>query len=260
MPNPSIGSARRPQTLRPNRRPTSRTIRRRRAFVILTLAVAAILGFSLRPGPSGGHTVSVDRNASATHPSSSARAAVVRLVAASAGWRLASPISRAVAFADRTGIVVAGGLDAGQNTLSTVVHIDPKTGAETSAGSLSVPTHDAAGGAIGATRYVFGGGAQHVSDVVQALQPNGASAVVGHLPQPRADLAAATVGSTVYLIGGYSRRRTAFSSARSRSYRSVSGIRQSRRSATASSSSAGSWPEACRARCSRSTCAQGARG
>ena len=50
---------------------------------------------------------------------------------------------------------------------------------------------------------MFGGGAQHVSDVVQALQPDGPSTVVGHLPQPRADLAAVTIGSTVYLVGGY---------------------------------------------------------
>ncbi|HEY5076389.1 MAG TPA: hypothetical protein VIJ48_02690, partial [Acidimicrobiia bacterium] len=93
--------------------------------------------------------------------------------------------------------------DSTQNTVSTVLRIDPNTGATAPAGSLSVPTHDAAGGVLGSQRFVFGGGAQHVGDVVQVLQPNGPSIVVGHLPQPRADLAAVTIGATVYLVGGY---------------------------------------------------------
>ncbi|MCU1468117.1 MAG: Kelch repeat-containing protein [Actinomycetia bacterium] len=171
--------------------------------MILACVVAAILTLSIRPGSSGRGKVSVDRNHSTTHRSSAGGPVAARFVAASADWHLGSPISRAIAFSDGSGILVAGGLDPGQNTVSTVVHIDPRTGATTSAGSLAVPAHDAAGGAIGAKRFVFGGGAQHVSDVVQALQPNGASTVVGHLPQPRADLASATIGSTVYLIGGY---------------------------------------------------------
>src|SRR5258708_2734548 len=190
MPDPGIAAARRRQTTRPERRRASRAVRRRRTFVAFAVvAVAAILVVSIRPGASGRSKVSVDRNGPSTRPSSPGGAVVVHLVAASASWRMGSPVSRAVAFADGTGIVVAGGLDSGQNTVSTVVHIDPNTGAATPAGSLAVPAHDAAGGAIGTQRFVFGGGAQHVSDVVQALQPNGASTIVGRLPQPRADLA-----------------------------------------------------------------------
>src|SRR6185437_9553087 len=127
----------------------------------------------------------------------------VHLVAARAGWQLPSPVSRAVAFSDGNDILLAGGLDSGQNTLSTITRIDGSTGAATTAGTLTVPAHDAAGGVIGGQRYVFGGGAQHVSDVVQALEPNGPSTVVGHLPQPRADLVAVTIGANVYLVGGY---------------------------------------------------------
>jgi hypothetical protein len=140
---------------------------------------------------------------SAPRGSTNAARADVHLDVASAPWQLGSPRSRAVAFSDGTGILVAGGLDAAQNTVSTVLRIDPDTGATTPAGTLTVPTHDAAGGVLGSQRFVFGGGAQHVSDVVQTLQPNGASIVVGHLPQPRADLATATIGTTVYLVGGY---------------------------------------------------------
>jgi outer membrane protein assembly factor BamB len=190
--------------MRPARRRASRTVRRRRTFVILAaIVVAATLVFSVHLGGSGRRRVSVDRSVPTTHRPSSARPVVAHLVAASAGWQLASPISRAVAFSDGGSIVVAGGLDAGQNTVPTVVRIDPSTGTATSAGSLTVPAHDAAGGTIGTQHFVFGGGAQHVSDVVQALQPGAASTIVGHLPQPRADLSAATIGSTVYLVGGY---------------------------------------------------------
>jgi N-acetylneuraminic acid mutarotase len=172
--------------------------------VALTVIVAAMLVLTLRPGSSSRRNVSAGRShTSTTHPTSPTAPVVVHLSAARAGWQLASPLSRAVAFSDGSGIVLAGGLDAGQNTQSAVIRIDASSGTATSVGSLAVPAHDAAGGVIAAQRYVFGGGAQHVSDVVQALQPNGLSTIVGHLPQPRADLAAATVGSSVYLIGGY---------------------------------------------------------
>ena len=203
MPDPRSSSARHRRTPQPTRRRASRTVRRRRTLAVLAVVVAATLIFAIRLGTSDRRRVAVGNKPSPTHPASAHGPGVVHLVATAAGWQLPSPTSRAVAFSDGTGIVLAGGLDGGQNTVPTVVRLDPSTGAATSAGSLSVPAHDAAGGTIGAQRFVFGGGAQHVSDVVQALQPNGASTVVGHLPQPRADLAAATIGSTVYLVGGY---------------------------------------------------------
>ncbi len=193
---------RRAQIARRRPKRASPAVRRRRTFVVLTFLVAALVLLLIGPGTSGHHKVSVDVH-STTRPSSSGGSVVVHLVGAALASHLPSAVSRSVAFADGTGVVIAGGLDAGQNTMSAVVHFDPNTGVTLSAGSLSVPTHDAAGSSIGATRFVFGGGAQHVSDVVQMLQPNGASSIVGHLPQPRADLAAATIGSTTYLLGGY---------------------------------------------------------
>jgi outer membrane protein assembly factor BamB len=171
---------------------------------VVALVTVAALALTLRPGSSKHRGVSVSPKAPAANgPAVGGRTTVVHLDATPMGWHLGSPLSRAVGFTDGTGILVAGGLDGGQNTVSTVLHIDPNTGATTSAGSLTVPTHDAAGGVLGSRRFVFGGGAQHVSDVVQSLQPNGPSTVVGHLPQPRADLAAVTIGATVYLVGGY---------------------------------------------------------
>ena len=203
MSDPRTAAPRRVPVQRPARRPVSRAVRRRRTLVALAVIVTAIFGFALRSGTSSHPNVSVGRAHTSTTHGSTAAAAAVHLVSTRAGWLLPSPLSRAVAFADGDGILLAGGLDTGQNTVSTVVRIDPGTGAATAAGSLTVPAHDAAGGVIGRQRYVFGGGAQHVSDAVQALQPNGASTVVGHLPQPRADLAAVTIGSSVYLVGGY---------------------------------------------------------
>ena len=172
-------------------------------LTVAILIAVAVLALTLRSGSSNHRNVSVSPKAPTAHGSADGGRKVVHLDATPAGWQLGSPLSRAVAFSDGTGLLVAGGLDGGQNTVSTVLRIDPNTGATTSAGSLTVPTHDAAGGVLGSRRFVFGGGAQHVSDVVQALQPNGPSTVVGHLPQPRADLAAVTIGTTVYLVGGY---------------------------------------------------------
>jgi hypothetical protein len=170
---------------------------------VVTLVTVAALALTLRSGSSNHRNVSVSPKAPTAHGPAGGGRKVVHLDAAPAGWQLGSPLSRAVGFSDGTGLLVVGGLDGGQNTVSTVLRIDPNTGAATSGGSLTVATHDAAGGVLGSRRFVFGGGAQHVSDVVQALQPNGPSTVVGHLPQPRADLAAVTIGTSVYLIGGY---------------------------------------------------------
>lgn len=189
---------------RPRRRISRRT-RRRRTFAVaaLTTITALTLALTLHSGSSSHRSPSVAPKVPAAQGSSTGAPAIAHLDVASTSWQLGTPRSRAVAFSDGNGILVAGGLDSTQSTVSTVLHIDPNTGATTSAGSLSVPTHDAAGGVLGSQRFVFGGGAQHVSDVVQVLQPNGPSTVVGHLPQPRADLAAVTIGATVYLVGGY---------------------------------------------------------
>ncbi|MDQ1521480.1 MAG: hypothetical protein QOI55_2553, partial [Actinomycetota bacterium] len=202
MPNPRAGASARPPARRPGRRPEPRTILRRRVFAIVMLAVAVLLVYTVWPKPSGHGAVSVSNHA-APAPGASRASPVVHVTAAAAGWRLGSPLSRAVAFSDGGSILAAGGLDSAQNTVSAVQRIDPGSGATTASGSLTVPVHDAAGATIDAKHFVFGGGAQHVSDVVQVLEPNGPSTVVGHLPQPRADLAAATIGSTAYLVGGY---------------------------------------------------------
>lgn len=121
-----------------------------------------------------------------------------------AAFHLPAPVQRAVAVASGTGIVVAGGLDAGGASTSGVFRLDPSSGSLTSLGSVPEPFHDAAAGLIGKRLYVFGGGAAHSSSSVQMFDlTTRRGAVVAHLPRPLSDLAAATIGSTVYLVGGF---------------------------------------------------------
>jgi hypothetical protein len=117
------------------------------------------------------------------------------------GTQLPEARSRALAFADPTGVLVAGGIDAQQSTSSAIFHVGPASSA--TVGSLAVATHDAAAATIGSRKLVFGGGAQRVGDAVQLLDSRGDASVIGHLPHPRADLAAVVAGSAAFLAGGY---------------------------------------------------------
>jgi len=116
---------------------------------------------------------------------------------------LSGPVSRAVAVARGSDILIMGGLDANQASSPEVFRLDPLRGVLTPAGSLALPTHDAAGSIIDGQPFVFGGGAQSSVDAVQSLLPAGQATISGRLPQPRSDLAAVKIGNTVYLVGGY---------------------------------------------------------
>jgi len=135
-------------------------------------------------------------------------ASVVRLRVTFAGYRLPVPVQREVAVASGTGILLAGGLDAGGASADGVFVLNPSTGKLTVLGALPQPVHDAAGAVIGGRLLVFGGGAATVSDLVQTFDPRSRKAsVLGHLPRPLADLQAVSDGTTVFLIGGYDGRR-----------------------------------------------------
>jgi hypothetical protein len=127
-----------------------------------------------------------------------------RVVVRRAAFHLPAAVQRAVAVASGSGIVVAGGLDAGGASTSGVFRLDPTSGVLTSLGSVPEPFHDAAAGLIGKRLYVFGGGAAHSSSSVQMFDlTTRRAAVVAHLPHPLSDPAAATIGATVYLVGGF---------------------------------------------------------
>jgi hypothetical protein len=122
-------------------------------------------------------------------------------------FRLPAPVERAVAAGSPSGILIAGGLDAGGASTSGVFRLDPASGRLTRLGSVPQAFHDAAGGVIGGKLFIFGGGSSTSSAAVQAFDPaTRQGRVVAQLPRPLSDLASATIGATVYLVGGYDGR------------------------------------------------------
>ena len=191
-------------------RPASR--RRRRAAGLLV--VLAVLGLSLAAGL---YLIRPGRPAAAPSPAdrpSGAAVAARGLAAAEAGllpWRLAAPLSRAVAV---TGpgkrLVVLGGLTTGGVSVTGVYAIGTHTGATRQIGVLRAPLHDAAAAVLGGRAVVFGGGSSASVASVQAFPLAGGgrrAASTGSLPAPRSDAAAVTIGSTSYLVGGYTGSR-----------------------------------------------------
>jgi hypothetical protein len=142
-----------------------------------------------------------------------AAAAGTGLPAAESGllpWQLAQPLSREVVVTGKGGtqVVALGGLTAGNASTADVQSIAVPAGTASAAGSLSTPTHDAAGAVVGGRVLVFGGGAQTTVATVQSYPVAAAgetvnAAVVGELPQPRSDATAVTVDGTAYVVGGY---------------------------------------------------------
>jgi hypothetical protein len=122
----------------------------------------------------------------------------------SPGYRLPAPVQRAVAVGSRSGIVIAGGLDAAGASTNGVFRLDPSSGHLTLLGTVPEPFHDAAAGLIGTRLFVFGGGSSHSSSSVQSFNlATRKGSVAAHLPRPLSDVAAATIGGTIYLVGGY---------------------------------------------------------
>ncbi len=120
-----------------------------------------------------------------------------------ASWHLPRPSARAVVLADRSGLLVLGGLDGTGNTTPEVLHVDLASGTTSADGTLTAPVHDAAGASLLGAPTVFGGGNVSESNAVQRFVSGRTSTVVGRLPIPRSDLGAVAIGSRAYLVGGY---------------------------------------------------------
>jgi hypothetical protein len=118
-------------------------------------------------------------------------------------WRLPTPISREVVFADGGELAVAGGLTASGASSDAVVLLDPGSGVTRPGGRLARAVHDAAGVVLAGQRYVLGGGSTSSVSTVQRLRPGAVAAASETLPQPRSDLVAADVGGVAYVLGGY---------------------------------------------------------
>jgi len=117
--------------------------------------------------------------------------------------RLPAPVSGETVVPQGSGILIIGGLDAGDVSIASVTRLDPESGATNSAGSLSQPLHDAAAATLPGRVLVFGGGSATTIDEVEQLVPGGAGTVVGRLPAPSSDLSAVTVAGRAYVLGGY---------------------------------------------------------
>lgn len=119
-------------------------------------------------------------------------------------FHLPAPVEREVAVAADSKVVIAGGLDASGNSTSGVFRLNPTTGKLTSLGSVPQAFHDAAGGIVGRSLEVFGGGAAQSSSTVQRFDlSTNRSRVVARLPRLLSDVAAASTARALYLVGGY---------------------------------------------------------
>jgi hypothetical protein len=137
------------------------------------------------------------------------------LLAAESGllpWRMAAPISRAVAVAgSRNHLIVLGGLTAGGASATGIYALSTRTGAARQIGVLRAPLHDAAAGLLGRRALVFGGGSSATVPTVEAFalrgrgsgQPASTATRAGSMPRPRSDAVGVTMGGTTYLVGGY---------------------------------------------------------
>ncbi|MGH2892698.1 MAG: hypothetical protein ACRDPM_05440, partial [Solirubrobacteraceae bacterium] len=188
----------------------------RRLGALPVLAGACALGLTAAAGcgtvtSTGGATPTPGASAARAAPKASAAATSstaptvrvrARLVlrASMTHWRLPAPVYRSVAAAQGQRIYVFGGHDAAGATVGTVDELNLRTGRTTVAGTLALPTHGAAAGAIAGRLLVFGGASDTVHDVVQQFRPRRRAAhVIARLPTPRADLTAAVVRHTVVL-------------------------------------------------------------
>ncbi len=169
----------------------------RRLIPILAAVAAVVIVVLLVHDP--GHPSS--GNSTQVRPPSSTR---TTLVATTMSPGLPAPISGEAVVASGDGLLILGGLDSANASVSGVFRMDPATGRLRPAGALSGPLHDAAAAALADRVLVVGGGNATSSDAVQSLSAAGGGArVVGHLPTARSDLSAVTVGREAYVLGGY---------------------------------------------------------
>jgi len=174
----------------------------------LLVLVALVLLAACSSGGTAAHSSTPGSTSSPTVESPVANNPSATVVdVATAHWRLPAAVSRPVALASGSRLLVAGGLTHSGNTTATVTTLDPATGQVVAHSSLATPVHDAAGAVLQGHSFVFGGGDSSVGRVVQQLSTSGKARVVGSLPQPRADLSSTTVTTngttTAYLVGGY---------------------------------------------------------
>lgn len=126
-----------------------------------------------------------------------------RLTAETTRSQLPVPVSRAVVLTDNGSILIAGGVDQTGESTSGVFRLAAGSSKVSRSGTLSDPTHDAAGAILHGRMFVFGGGTANSSAAVQGFTVAGGGGIAGQLPRPRSDLTSAMSQNHAYLVGGY---------------------------------------------------------
>jgi hypothetical protein len=99
-------------------------------------------------------------------------------------------------------VIVMGGLDAGEASVSTVTAVSLGARSAVTLAPLPAPVHDAAAASTGEGVMLFGGGAAEGTDAVVRALP-GRPRLVERLPRPLSDAGAATLGGAAYVAGGW---------------------------------------------------------
>lgn len=136
-------------------------------------------------------------------PSPAASAVATRLKSSAASWQLPAALSRMVVLADGSRLLIAGGIDASGATTRAISAVDVATGKESAYGTLAVGVHDAGGGVVGATSYIFGGGNTATTADVQSLRAGAPAMLAGRLPVARSDLVVVSTASEAFIVGGF---------------------------------------------------------
>jgi hypothetical protein len=168
-------------------------IRRRRAGAVLSLAVLVVVIALLASGGSGRHRT--------TRARGHARAAASHVVVSESGQLPAAVQDAAAAPSGATGVLLAGGLDSAETSVTDVVGVEGATTHPLEA--LPTALHDACASALNGAVYVFGGGQSSSFSQIVRLEDTGAAQAAGSLPTPASDVACASVGGAVYIVGGY---------------------------------------------------------
>jgi hypothetical protein len=108
-----------------------------------------------------------------------------------------------VVLTDGTRLLIAGGIGPSGATTNAIVAVDVVTGRRTDYGRLAVGVHDAGGGVVGGTPYIFGGGNTATTSGVQVLREGAPASIVGHLPVARSDLVVVSTGPEAFVVGGF---------------------------------------------------------
>lgn len=157
------------------------------------------------PVPTGARSPSAARSShsSPSSPSTASRPHPGRVVVTVLPWRLPQRVGREAAVATPAGVVVVGGLVAGDQSSASTYHLDLRSGRSRRLPDLPVAVHDVGAALVRGSPLVIGGGNTAEQDVVQTRGPGGGWRVVGRLPSARSDLVSVSAGGRVFVIGGY---------------------------------------------------------